>query len=225
MPPAAMDDAAQLAAARRDRYRKYLARSLAVLVVAFLVAMRSWYAFFAVFVAFTVFQLTVIQHSTSMVFLGGFPTFAADAPVLLTHKRGWTLYLNPLPPDIDVLWDTWAITKTTRYKVRFIRSGGTWLAQRTADGSTMHPTKDFVSTREHVDGPGWQTWYVAKGDDWQGTVLPPREVQDGAEWLPVGPAKNFKGPKLMVYHPEDRANIAALITNTKPTLRNERRRR
>jgi hypothetical protein len=115
-------------------------------------------------------------------------------------------------PDIDVLWDTWVISHNEKYKLRFVRSEGKWLAQRT---DALTPSTTFVSTREPVDSREWTTWYIAEGD-WHGTAYPPLNGRDNARWKPVGPAPKFlkKGEPLVVFDAgEDEQTMAPARPN------------
>ena len=202
-----------------ERLKRYVTYALIFAVAAFILLLRSWMAVAFVVCVGYCFQLGNIYRTTKMEFLGGFPSATwsghKKVPVPLTQKRGFLLYYSPLPPDIDVLWDTRIVDLSdgSSYKVRFVRSGSMWLAQRTARGGFVGMP---VSTREPINSQNWQTWYIADGD-WPDTVLPPRNMQEKAQWRPTGPANKYKGYPLVVLSPGDAKNM--------PSRREERRRR
>jgi len=207
----------------KARLRTLVVRALLVVVAAFLAVVRSWSAVAFVAISGAIFQFCTLYRTTTMLLLGGFPHL--KEPIPLTQKRGVLLYLIPLPPGVDALWDTWVVGRGERYKVRLVLSSGSWLVQRSESADW---TKLPVSTREPIDSQNWTTWYVAEGT-WHSTVVP-RNVQERASWKAVGQGTKFHGrPLVVMAHGEGIPSRAALSSKaaapSRPTARRDDRRR
>ena len=161
---------------------------------------RTWMSLAGVLGVLFWFQSTVMIKGAKIEIEGGFVGCTRITPCKVTHKRSYQLYYSPLPPDIQVLWDgiVIEISKRSSYKVRLVRSGVTWLAQRTESTGMLVAVP--VSTRCPVDHPLWTTMFICDGE-WPNTVIPPRNVEEGATWGPTVAAKKSGQPPMVVQTP------------------------
>ena len=173
----------------------------------------TWKMFLLLVSLAFIFQTAMMMRSTLIEIAGGFPGISGRGTCVLTLKRAHQLVISPLPPDIDVLWDGNVRTSPAgHYKVRLVRSGTTWYAQRTPDGVT------FVSTRTPLNysATEWTTWFTI--EVLTRTTMPPltfdpdapqQQGQPRPVYVPTREAVKAKAPALVVMRTSTKAGAHA----------------
>ncbi len=158
-----------------------------------------------------VFQCLVISRA-KLAMTSGFPSVSLKRPVFLSLRRGHQLMYSPLPADIEVLWDGachWH--PAGAYKIRLVRLGKTWYAQRSPDGSFYSID---ASTREPLNSPSWTTYHTYEAA--APTRYPPftrgpgSSLKDGAEWVPTREALKAKVHTLGLVDSDDMWNLGTV---------------